>query len=381
MLIYNKLRFLYHLWKLFVHYPAKSFFQRFKVLFDYLHLRRVKGLTPEEYELFRLFERSETFRHDFLGENEQRYYLDLLNPTNYYIVARNKYLAHKILDAAGVPMATLYGYYDPMAGRSGDNIARTPEEMLHILKSQNVQECVIKTTETSHGNNVQVLRQINYDSGMVTLHSGEEQPFSAIVGSKPLIFERCLRQTAQLSAINASSVNTVRFMTLLYPDGSVKIPATFIKIGRAGRCVDNAGAGGNVDASIDTETGIMEHAIRFDGWEHIADVDVHPDSGAPINGVQIEHWSEICQKVKEFQQVFPFVKAAGWDIALTEEGPCVVEVNDMWDRTGQLFIQRGWRPEIRDCFLAWQKNNLFYEFGRLTNELPVRKLKRIVSQP
>ena len=138
MLIYNKLRFLYHLWKLFVHYPAKSFFQRFKVLFDYLHLRRVKGLTPEEYELFRLFERSETFRHDFLGENEQRYYLDLLNPTNYYIVARNKYLAHKILDAAGVPMATLYGYYDPMAGRSGDNIARTSEEMLRYLTMMDV---------------------------------------------------------------------------------------------------------------------------------------------------------------------------------------------------------------------------------------------------
>ena len=338
-------------------------------------------MTAEEYALFGMYERSESFRHEFLGENEQRYYLDLLNPTNYYILARNKYLAHKILDAAGVPMATLYGYYDPAAGRSGENIARTQEEMLRILQSQGVQACVIKTTETSHGNNVQVVRQIHYDTGVATLHNGEERAFTAMLGTKPLIFEQCLHQSAQLSAINASSVNTVRFMTLLYPDGSVKIPATFIKIGREGRCVDNAGAGGNVDAAIDTATGVMQHAIRFDGWDRITEVEVHPDSGQPINGVQITHWPEICQKVKEFQQAFPFVKAAGWDIALTEEGPFVVEVNDMWDRTGQLFIQRGWRSEIRDCFLAWQQNNLSFEFGRLQNELPVRKLKRIVAHP
>ncbi len=382
MLIYNKLRFLYHLLRWFFHYPAESFRHRIKVLFDFLQLRKEKGLTIEEYDLYKMYDRPESFRHNFLGVNEQRYYLDLLNPTKYYILARNKYLAHQTLVAAGLPMVTLYAYYDPEAGRAcNDTIAHSPKELLQILESKGVSECVFKTTETSHGSNVLVVKFINYDDEMVTLHNGEEKKFSELLTGKPMIVEQCIHQTAQMEAINASSVNTVRFMTLLYPDGSVKIPATFIKIGRVGRCVDNAGAGGNVDACIDTETGIMQDAIRFDGWEHITEIDNHPDSNQPINGVQIENWQEICEKVKTFQQAFPFVKAAGWDIALTNQGPFIVEVNDMWDRTGQQFIHRGWRKEIRDCFLAWQRTETNNEFGRLNNELSNRKLKIIVAQP
>ena len=49
------------------------------------------------------------------------------------------------------------------------------------------------------------------------------------------------------------------------------------------------------------------------------------------------------------------MKAAGWDIAITDNGPVIVEVNDMWDRTGQLFIRRGWKPEIEECYNAWKK--------------------------
>ena len=143
-------------------------------------------------------------------------------------------------------------------------------------------------------------------------------------------------------------------MTTLWPDGSARIIATFIKIGRAGRCVDNAGGGGNVDVCVDTESGEIKYAIQYDGWRKIKDIEKHPDSGAQLNGVVIDNWEAIKAEVITFQQAFPYCKAAGWDIAITDEGPVVIEVNDFWDRTGQYFIRRGWRNEIRDCFLAWK---------------------------
>ena len=49
------------------------------------------------------------------------------------------------------------------------------------------------------------------------------------------------------------------------------------------------------------------------------------------------------------------MKAAGWDIAITDNGPVIVVVYDMCDRTGQLFIRRGWKPEIVECYNAWKK--------------------------
>lgn len=40
----------------------------------------------------------------------------------------------------------------------------------------------------------------------------------------------------------------------------------------------------------------------------------------------------------------------GWDVALTDEGPVIIEINNWWDTTGQLFIGHDWRNEVVDCF-------------------------------
>jgi len=339
---------------------------RLKVMCDYIALFRAKGLTPEEYFEFEFDKRSEEFRRDFLGLNEQRLYLDLLNPLKYFSLARNKFIAHKMLENTGVRTSELYCYYQPEA-----TYAENPEcagdlsAVLRILKSKGVQSCVIKTTESSHGDNVWVIQDIEYqdDDAILKRFDGQELTLSSILGDNALIFESVVRQTEQFAAFNASSVNTVRFMTALYPDGSAKVIATFIKIGRAGRCVDNAGGGGNVDVCVDVATGEICYAIQFDGWHHVKEIDSHPDSGSPLNGVVIENWESIKAEVTRFQQAFPYCKVAGWDIAITDKGPVVIEVNDFWDRTGQFFIRRGWRNEIRDCYLAWKATGKDYSVG------------------
>ena len=328
------------------------------IVADYLRLYEEKGLRREEYFQFEFEKRSEEFRDSFLGLNEQRFYLDYLNPVRYYSLARNKYLAHKMLDGIGVLKSRLYCYYQPEA-RYNDNeeCAHDLKGVLRILKLKDVQSCVIKTTESSHGDNVWVINAIEYkdlDAELVRF-DGQKLMLSSILEKEALIFESVVRQTKQFAAFNESSVNTVRFMTTLYPDGSAKIIATFIKIGRAGKCVDNAGAGGNVDVCIDVETGEIKYAIQYDGWRKIKEIEKHPDSGNQLNGVVIDNWQSIKEEVKKFQQAFPYCKAAGWDIAITDNGPLVIEVNDFWDRTGQYFIRRGWRNEIRDCYLAWRE--------------------------
>lgn len=157
-------------------------------------------------------------------------------------------------------------------------------------------------------------------------------------------------------------------MTVLMPSGEAKVIATFIKIGREGAFVDNAGSGGNVDAGVNPETGELYGAIIYNGFRKTIAIDNHPDSGACLNGATIQNWKSICDRVCGFQQRFPFLKAVGWDIAVTEKGPVVIEINDFWDRTGQLFIKRGWRKEIRECYSAWSEYNkkagIEYRMGR-----------------
>ena len=363
MSIRNNIVAVYHAIQLAGKYPASA---RMKVMRDYLSLYRTKGLRPEEYYEFEFEKRSENFRREFLGLDEQRYYLELLNPLKYFSLSRNKYVAHKMLENTGVRTSKLYCYYQPEGRYTVETeCAGDLAGVLHILKAKGVQSCVIKTTESSHGDNVWVIQSIDYQDNDATLtrFDGQKLPLSSILGEEALIFESVVHQTAQFAAFNTSSVNTVRFMTALYPDGSARVIATFMKIGRDGRCVDNAGGGGNVDVCVDVATGEIRYAIQFDGWRHVQDIDVHPDSGNPLNGVIIENWEAIKAEVVRFQQAFPYCKVAGWDIAITDEGPVVIEVNDFWDRTGQFFIRRGWRNEIRECYQAWKQTGKDYSIG------------------
>ena len=379
MIIKSFVKPYYHAFKHARRYPA---FKCINVFFDYLSLFSTKGLTWDEYYDFEFEKRDETFRKSFLGLNEQRYYLDYLNPVKYYSLARNKYLAHKMLENIGVRKSILYCYYQPEASYvANDECAGNIQDVLRILKAKEVKSCVIKTTESSHGDNVWVIKTIDYqeNNAVLTRFDGKDIILSEVLGTDALIFESVVYQTRQFSAFNESSVNTVRFMTTLWPDGTARIIATFIKIGRAGKCVDNAGGGGNVDVCVDTETGEVKYAIQYDGWRNIKEIEKHPDSGNQLNGVVIENWKAIKEEVKKIQQAFPYCKAAGWDIAITDDGPIVIEVNDFWDRTGQYFIRRGWRKEIRDCYMAWQKTGNEYKMYRQPNVLGKAQLLKIAS--
>lgn len=382
MIIHNPFRKIQNIVKVAIKYPAHSFGHRFHIAQDYAHLYNQKGLLADEYLEYEFEHQSESFRNTFLGLNEQRYYLDLLNPQKYYILARNKYFAHKMMEKVGIQKAELYCYYNPEGVFcDNDETAHNLYGVFQILKAKNVQSCVIKATEGSHGDDVWVIKAIDYEGGdcMLHLYNNSVKKLSSILADKPLIFESQIHQTEQLAALNPTSVNTVRFMTTLYPDGEARIIATFIKIGRAGSCVDNAGAGGNVDACVDTDTGELRYAIRYDGEHNHPDINEHPDSHVPVNGLTIENWDNIKQQVLKYQQALPYVKAAGWDIAITDNGPVVIEVNDFWDRLGQLFLRRGWRMEIRDCYKAWLKTNKKYYFGRKNNLLRNKHLRQIFA--
>lgn len=374
MSIKSVIRPYYHAYKLARRYPSST---RFKVYSDYLSLCHTKGLTKDEYYDFEFEKQDAVFRRTFLGLNEQRYYLDYLNPVKYYSMARNKYMAHKILENTGVRKSELYCYYQPEARYiASDESASDLVGILRILKAKDVRSCVIKTTESSHGDNVWVIKAIEYqeNDAVLTRFDGKEIILSDVLGTDALIFESIVLQTRQFSAFNESSVNTVRFMTTLWPDGSARVIATWFKVGRAGKCVDNAGSGGNVDAAIDVETGMIYNVVEFDGWRKTKEIDCHPDSGSQLNGVVIENWQAVKEEVKKFQQAFPYCKAAGWDIAIADDGPVVIEVNDFWDRTGQYFIRRGWRDEIRDCYLAWKKTGKNYSTGAMRLPLTDKKL-------
>lgn len=372
----KQLAFCYHLLKFPLQFQDYSLSKRISIMLDYYKLYRKKRLLMSEYYEYEFEKCTKEFRENFLGWAEQGYYLKTLNPVKYYTLARNKYLAHLCLEKAGIPMPKLLGYYNPYQTHANEDFAK---QLLKLQEEKKI-PFVIKATESSHGEGVYVIESVTSDDNDIYLNliNGKKIGLSEVLSHKDeLIVESLIKQTKQFSDFNQTSVNTVRFMTTLYPNGEAKVIATFMKIGRNGAYVDNAGAGGNIDANVDVETGEINKVITFRGFRNTSKTECHPDSGMKLEGIIIENWEAIKAKVISYQKAFPFVKAAGWDIAITDEGPIVIEVNDSWDRTGQLFVQRGWKNEIKDCFKAWNKIGYSPIVERFINNYTKKELQTI----
>ena len=68
---------------------------------------------------------------------------------------------------------------------------------------------------------------------------------------------------------------------------------------------------------------------RADGYgfdEHAA----VPVTGAPIEGVEVPLWREARELAFEAARHFLPTRSIGWDIAIAERGPVLVEANRFW---------------------------------------------------
>lgn len=330
----------------------------FSLLIDYVSLKKKAIISRTEYENYTMYNKSEKFRDNFLSYTKASYYWALLNPVKYASLARNKYLSHCLLNELKIPTAELYIYYNRELSYISDNLANDFESVKKILLKRGLKSFVVKPAEDSaHGQGVFICRDllITKDDCILIKQSGKEISLKSILKNVPLLFEEPVIQSSQLMSFNKSSVNTIRIMTALYPYGKTKTIASFIKIGRKGSEVDNAGNGGNIDCGINLTTGELYNPIQFNSWIDIKSIHCHPDTNAQLDGIIINDWQKIQKQVESFQARIPQLKTIGWDVAITDNGICIIEINNWWDTTGQLFIDKGWKNEVEECYNAWKK--------------------------
>ena len=171
--------------------------------------------------------------------------------------------------------------------------------------------------------------------------SNPDAVFSVLLASKcSWILEDLIEQAPEMSQFNLSSVNSVRVPTFLTKDG-LKIFGTFMRVGRKGSVVDNAGAGG-IFVRVDETTG----QIISDGYTEQGEIYVqHPDSKVAFKGFQIPRWEELRTLAVQCHKEFYEHKYIGWDFALNDNGWVLLEGN--W---GQFLCQQvsGQKPMKRE---------------------------------
>ncbi|MEI6821632.1 MAG: sugar-transfer associated ATP-grasp domain-containing protein [Bacteroidota bacterium] len=130
-------------------------------------------------------------------------------------------------------------------------------------------------------------------------------------------------QSEEMNKLYSHSANTYRMVTECV-NGEAKLVFSLLRMGSGGKQVDNASSGG-LFIKIDPETGKMAeyaytkyHTIHYE----------HPDTKFVYKDAKFSNWEEVKDFVLIVATKFRDIKYLGWDIAVSDKGPVVIEINN-----------------------------------------------------
>jgi hypothetical protein len=124
----------------------------------------------------------------------------------------------------------------------------------------------------------------------------------------------------ELNRLYPKSVNTMRMFTFV-KDGKGHFLQAILKIGNGG-VVDNFSSGG-MYTFTDDEGVVDVPAIDKADIQYT----VHPITGTDIIGFRVPMFREAVKLVERAAEVIPQIAYVGWDVAISDKGPVIIEGN------------------------------------------------------
>lgn len=156
----------------------------------------------------------------------------------------------------------------------------------------------------------------------IKINNNYKKTYNDLLNDNLIVLEELITQNNVLDELNPSSINTIRMVTI-NDKKSCHVIVAYLRIGN-GKFVDNFNSGGMV-VPIEIESGEIKYPA-LDKTNHL--YDVHPATKTKIKGFKIPNWNEIIKLAEELGKIIPEVGIVGWDIALSDKGPVIVEGND-----------------------------------------------------
>jgi len=186
-----------------------------------------------------------------------------------------------------------------------------------LRKINNIdKEIFIKTVDTQGGDNCFVLNSLNI-----------ETIADELMNIKVLLFQERLKQHEVIKNIYPYSINTLRIDTYIDDSGEVIFLSSLIRFGANKSVVDNPGTSGGFFVPVNVETGeIKKRGMQFLklGGNFYYN---HPETKEVFGEIKIPYFNDAKTLIKRALKVVP-EKMVGWDIAITENGPVIIEGND-----------------------------------------------------
>ena len=173
---------------------------------------------------------------------------------------------------------------------------------------------IAKPNNDSGGNGIEKIKINNFKT--------IKQLYNYLIKKNLLLLEDVVEQHNTLNKLNPSSVNTIRLITLKY-NNKVHFITAFLRIGNNNNFVDNTASGGML-TMIDLSRGVtLFSAID----KNLKEYDKHPITKEKIKNIRIPYFNETKQMIIELAKNIKEINYIAWDIAITNNGPVLIEGN------------------------------------------------------
>jgi len=330
------------------------------ILQEIVTLRRAGGrLAPSEYFYYRLWDPHLSLeeKRGFVGKQAQHRMHVACNDRHWYQTAADKILFHTIMAGAALPVPQVTAITQAGRRLPGALALDKPDAIAVFLREQANFPLFAKPAAGKYSLNVISADAYDPASDELVLFGGARRPVpttaQTMAEGAGYIIQPRLRPDAEIEAKFGPRLWSVRLLVFMRPDGP-HIHRAVAKIATGGNPADNYWRFGNMLGAIDLSSGRIVGVVRGTGAEMTRD-EPHPDTGLPVIGFGLPHWTTLCDVAREAATVFPGIRTQSWDIAVTDQGPVLLEVNFGGDLNlaqlaeGKGVLDSDYRAHLRQC--------------------------------
>lgn len=306
-------------WDDFLHTKTTNIFQKIWCWRRGFQSFRIEqyGLTKENYKNY-----LSDYQYHWLNRinNSYQVWINDKTTTRYVMEPYKQYLAKYYYDIIKMNGKTCIKALQDIPEGFGANF----EDMFRLLRQEKL--LALKPSSGTHGDG---FYRMEYADGKYLINGKEmteDEIVEMISGFKSIyIITEYLFMHKELKKIYPNSVNTIRVAVVNQSAYAPKIMQTYMRIGSSkSGFTDNVGYGG-ICAKIDIESGRYYCPQQIRDHKFIP-CPVHPDTGVAIEGI-VPNWDYMCKGVVDICKFMPELEYLGFDIAITDDGFKIIEIN------------------------------------------------------
>jgi hypothetical protein len=186
-----------------------------------------------------------------------------------------------------------------------------------------------KTNSSSSGNNIHklFLHEFQEDTEKINELYSE-------VSKSEYLYQETVKQHPDINVLNPSSLNTIRIDTFIDSNGKIEVISAYIRMSINNLHVDNIGSGGCY-VGINLQTGKLKKygysTIDITGVKVLTE---HPLTKTVFENFSIPFIPHVIELVIKAAGYMPGLRLVGWDVAIGESGPVLIEGNSDYEIRG-----------------------------------------------